>query len=351
MSLWLTLQITISGPATAPSKFNCTVTCEPGCEGSNEIDLDPDRNLITRVALYVLRCHDQHTFPLQTNVHINNEIALGRGLGSSGAAVVAGVVLGNEVGKLGLTKDRMLDFCLMIERHPDNVAAALFGGFVGTYLSELNPEEMKRKEIPLSEVLPAPAGGLDTGLRPPLPPNRIGHYVKFRWSPSIKTICIIPDYEVSTAKGREVLPEKYTRSDAVFNMQRVALLTYALGQSTPDPSTIYQAMQDRIHQPYRQKLIHGLETLRTLTPESTPGLLGIALSGSGPTILILATHNYDHIAEKAISVIKKATDEQFKCDWKLLQPADGGAFVEYEGIFPWLSQLYASVEKTIRNRA
>lgn len=351
LSLWLTLQVTIAEPTAAtPSKLNCRITLEENCEGSKEIDLDPDRNLITRAALYVLRCHDQHVFPLQTTVHIANRIALGRGLGSSGAAVVAGVLLGNEVGKLRLTKDRLLDFCLMIERHPDNVAAALFGGFVGTYLSELSPEDMRRKEIPLSEVLPAPAGGLDTGLRPPLPPNRIGHYVKFRWSPSIKTVCIIPDYEVSTAKGREVLPEKYARSDVVFNMQRVALLTYALGQSKPEPSTIYQAMQDRIHQPYRQRLIYGLESLQTLTPESTPGLLGIALSGSGPTILILATQNYDSIAEKAISVINQATNGQYRCDWKLLQPADGGASVEYEGILPRLVQLYASVERTIRNR-
>ena len=350
LSLWLDLQILISESSGTPTSFNCKISCEESCEGSDEIDLDPDRNLITRAALYVLRCHDQHVFPLQTNVHINNRIPLGRGLGSSGAAVVAGVMLGNEAGKLGLTKDRMLDFCLMIERHPDNVAAALFGGFVGTYLSELNPEDMKRKEIPLSEVLPAPAGGTDTGLRPPIPPDRIGHYVKFRWSPVIKTICIIPDYEVSTAKAREVLPERYTRNDVTFNMQRVALLTYALGQSKPDPSAIHQAMQDRIHQPYRQSLIPGLETLRTLTPDSTPGLLGIALSGAGPTILALVTDDYDNIAKKVISVINEATKEHVKCDWKLLEPADGGATVEHEGIFPRLLRIYNSAERTIRNR-
>ena len=299
----------------------------------------------------MLRCHDHHVFPLQTNVHINNNIPLGRGLGSSGAATVAGIILGNEVGKLGLTKDRMLDFCLMIERHPDNVAAALFGGFVGTYLSELDPENMKRKEIPLSEVLPAPAGGADTGLRPPLPPNRIGHYVKFQWSPSIKTLCIIPDYEVSTAKARGVLPESYARSDVTFNMQRVALLTYALGQSKPDPTTIYQAMQDRIHQPYRQELIHGLETLRTLTPESMPGLLGIALSGAGPTILVLATDNYEIIAKKVIAVINGASTQQISCTWKLLEPAQGGATVEHNGVSYWLARIFDSIDRTIRCRA
>jgi homoserine kinase len=83
-------------------------------ENEDEVDLDPEVNLITRVALYVLRCHSQHAFPVMTHVHIKNPIPLGRGLGSSGAAVTAGVVLGNEIGELGLSKARMLDYCLMI---------------------------------------------------------------------------------------------------------------------------------------------------------------------------------------------------------------------------------------------
>ena len=99
-----------------------------------------------------------------------NDIPLSRGLGSSGAAVVGGCILADYVGNLGLSKVRILDYCLMIERHPDSVAAALYGGFVGTYLKELKPEDMARKEIPLSEVMPEPAGGLDTGRNPPLPP-------------------------------------------------------------------------------------------------------------------------------------------------------------------------------------
>ena len=101
------------------------------------------------------------------------------------------------------------------ERHPDNVAAALYGGFVGTYLNELKPEDLAWKEIPLSEVLPTPAGGIDTGTKPPQPPLGIGHYKKFPWSKDIKAIAIIPDFELLTAKAREVLPEVYTRADVV----------------------------------------------------------------------------------------------------------------------------------------
>lgn len=101
------------------------------------------------------------------------------------------------------------------ERHPDNVAASLFGGFVGTYLNELKPEDVARKEIPLSEVLPAPAGGIDTGVKPPEPPLGIGHYRKFTWAPEIKAIAIIPDFVVPTANARNVLPQIYTRADVV----------------------------------------------------------------------------------------------------------------------------------------
>lgn len=83
-------------------------------EGADEVPLSADHNLITRTALYVLRCHGQRAFPVETKIHIINPIPLGRGLGSSGAAVVAGIALGNEVGKLGMSKARMLDYCLMI---------------------------------------------------------------------------------------------------------------------------------------------------------------------------------------------------------------------------------------------
>jgi homoserine kinase len=258
-------------------------------------------------------------------VHIINPIPLGRGLGSSGAAVVAGVALANEVGDLNLSKARMLDYCLMIERHPDNVAAALYGGFVGTYLNELNEEDLRRKEIPLSEVLPEPAGGIDTGLRPPEPPLNIGHYKKFRWANEIKCIAVIPDFEVSTASARGVLPNSYSRADMVFNMQRIALLATALGESPPDPDMIYEGMRDKVHQPYRKTLIPALpEILHSMTPKSHPGLLGICLSGAGPTILALGTHNFEAIANNIVDHFLK---ENIKCEWKLLEPADDGTTV------------------------
>ncbi len=111
-SALLELQVTLS-PKPSEYPFNCMITCEG--QGANGIKLAPNENLITQVALYVLRCKGHHGFPSFTKVHIVNGIPLSRGLGSSGAAVVAGVMLGNEVGGFGLSKDRMLDYCLMVE--------------------------------------------------------------------------------------------------------------------------------------------------------------------------------------------------------------------------------------------
>lgn len=325
LSLWLELQVTVSEAWVSDAPLNCVITYEG--EGKEDVSLSADQNLITRAALYILRCHGQHSFPAGTKVHIVNPIPLGRGLGSSGAAVVAGIVLGNEVGKLGLSKARILDFCLMIERHPDNVAAALYGGFVGTYLNELSPEDTERKEIPLSEVLPQPAGGIDTGLQPPEPPVGIGHYIQFKWAKELKAIAIIPHFEVPTAKAREVLPATYLRSDVIFNLRGMALLPSALGRSPPDAELIHLAMQDKIHQPYRKELVPGLtEILQSVTPKSHPGLCGICLSGAGPTILALATTKFEDIAEAILAIFMKM---DITCDWKVLEPAENGATVAY----------------------
>lgn len=329
LSLFLVLDVTVdpSKPNSDDDTVveNCKITYEG--EGAEGVPLLSTHNLITRTALYVLKCNGLKSFPVGTHLHVNNPIPLGRGLGSSGAAVVAGVILGNELGCLKFSKQRMLDYCLMIERHPDNITAAMMGGFVGSYLRELAPADMDRVEIPLAEVLPEPAGGVDTGLTPPEPPLDIGHHIKYDWCKDIKAIAIIPDFEVSTAKARGVLPTAYTAKDMIFNLQRLAVLTTALTRSPPSAELIYPAMQDKVHQPYRKTLIPGLaEILSSITPKTHPGLLGICLSGAGPTILALATENFDNIANEILAQFKK---ENITCRWKLLEPAYDGATVTY----------------------
>jgi homoserine kinase len=254
LSLYLSLEVTFE-PSTnggGPPILSYTG------EGADEVPLDPYRNLTTRVALYVLRCHSIQKFPnsipidnsssgsnnatstagqqnITIKIHVHNEIPFGRGLGSSGAAVIAGILLANELGRLNLPLTRMLDFALMVERHPDNVTAALVGGFVGSYLRELDQAATEAASVPLSEVLPEypPDAGEDWGLNPPVPPIGIGHFVQFGWSQSIKAVAIIPRFELSTAKARQVLPEQYSRKDLVrFVVQKLLLFSFSFFLST-----------------------------------------------------------------------------------------------------------------------
>lgn len=200
-------------------------------EGASSAPKNPYKNLITRVALYVLRCHDIPHFPHGLRIECHNEVPFGRGLGSSAAAVIAGVLLADQIGKLKLSHSRQLDFALMVERHPDNVAAALLGGFIGSYLKELSPEETSATQIPLAEVIPELPEGAENeewGMNPPVPPQGIGHWLKFGWANEVKAIVCIPDFEVPTAKAREVMPKSYNIKDVVSE-------ACALSQATLKP--------------------------------------------------------------------------------------------------------------------
>jgi homoserine kinase/phosphoserine phosphatase SerB len=229
--------------------------------GESSVNVDPKENLITSTAIRVAAFYKK-TLPSMI-IKCNNNIPLGSGLGSSGAAVVAGVVLANLVCDLGLTKDEIFDYCVMIEGHPDNVAASLFGGYVASY----------------------------TG------PER-NCYIPLGISRDIKAITVTPEFSVETKLARSVLPDNYVRKDVVYNLQRVAVLSCALANAN-DALTIYHAMQDKIHQSYRQHLIPGLETMfKEITPDKYPGLLGICISGAGSTVLALANGNFDIIGQR-----------------------------------------------------
>ena len=112
----------------------------------------------------------------------------------------------------------------------------------------------------------------------------------------------------------------------IFNLQRLALLTTALSDTPPNPDLIYSAMQDKIHQPYRATLIPGLtQILTSLTPKTHDGLLGICLSGAGPTILALVTGNFEKIAD---AIVGRFKHEGITCEWKVLELAEDGATVQ-----------------------
>ncbi len=171
-----------------------------------------------------------------------NDIPLGRGLGSSGAAAVAGVALANAAGSLALSPLDVLMLAAEVEGHPDNVAASALGG--------------------LAVVAP---------------PHRA---ISLAWPATVSILVAVPEVQLSTSRARAALPDAYSRADAVFNLQRATLLVAAAASGNVE--ALKTALHDRWHQPYRAALVPGLEAALAL---ECPGLYGVALSGAGPSII------------------------------------------------------------------
>jgi homoserine kinase len=204
-----------------------------------------ETNLIWQTALTVAR-DVQEDLPA-VDLEIDNDIPLGKGLGSSAAALTAGVVMADHLLGLGWKRLRILDEAARIEGHPDNVAACVLGSIVASAIDSGGVAKAVRLELPER---------YDVGV-------------------------VVPDFALQTVKARSVLPECYTRQDAIFNVQRAALLIAALATGTT--SAFPTALEDRMHQPYRGPLVPGLEEALKLR---APGLLGCTLSGAGPSILV-----------------------------------------------------------------
>lgn len=218
-------------------------------------------------------------------------------------------MLGNEIGQLNLSKERIFDYSLMIERHPDNIGAACFGGFIGAFM---------KMQIPPSEPSETLSNSLDA------PPEDIGSYHHFQFNSDIKIVIIIPNFHLNTVDARGRLPESYSREDAVFNMQRCSLLPVLLGETPLNSAKISEAMRDRLHQPYRMDLVPGFKrVLQNLKPEVYPGLLGVCLSGAGPSMVALATCNFERIAQAICAILREAQDIQY--DWQVLELDPDGA--------------------------
>lgn len=219
------------------------------------ISVDAD-NLIWQTALTVARDTETTLPPIE--LIIENNIPLGKGLGSSAAALTAGVVIADELLGLHWRPHRVLDEAAKIEGHPDNVAACVLGSIVASAID---------------------SGGVARAVRLELP----DHY---------GVAVIVPDFPLPTVRAREVLPATYSRADAVFNVQRAALLIAALATGTS--SAFPTALDDRMHQPFRTPLIPGLDEVLKLR---APGLLGCALSGAGPSVLVFYEKGCEHVCD------------------------------------------------------
>jgi homoserine kinase len=191
---------------------------------------------------------------------VQNDIPVAGGLGSSAAATVAGVVLGFAVGGRAVSRDTALQYAAEVEGHADNVSASLLGGLVVTFA---------RKDGSVAAV-------------------------RMRWPKMIRIVAVTPRCALETSKSRALLPKTVDFRDAVHNLQRAALFVSALEERSYD--LIWDAMQDRLHQVYRKSLIPGLEDI--LAIPRIPGLLGIALSGAGPSVIALATDRFDSIGKE-----------------------------------------------------
>lgn len=191
-------------------------------------------------------------------LEIDNDIPIEKGLGSSAAALTAGVVIADQLLGLHWKPHRILDEAAQIEGHPDNVAACVLGSIVASAIDE---------------------GGLARAVRLELP-ARYGVAV------------VVPDFLLPTSAARAALPEHYSRPDAIFNVQRSALLIAALATGTT--SAFPAAFEDRLHQPYRYALVPGLEEIVKLR---APGLLGCVLSGAGPSILVFYEKGYAQVCD------------------------------------------------------
>lgn len=213
-------------------------------------------NLIWRTAVSVAESH-QTVMPA-IELEIRNDIPLGRGMGSSAAALTAGVVIADRLLGLGWKALRVLDEAARLEGHPDNVAACTLGSIVASAID---------------------SGGVARAVRLDLPEN---------FSVGI----VVPDFELPTSHSRSVLPDSYCAADVVFNIQRAALLVAAL--ATGSTSAFPAALEDRFHQRYRASLVPGLEDILKLR---APGLLGCALSGAGPSIVVFFERGHQNVCD------------------------------------------------------
>ncbi|NDQ57411.1 MAG: homoserine kinase [Acidipila sp.] len=267
-----------------------TVLLEPGARtrarsrtepGASPLPRAAEQNLIFRAMLHAAEKEDLPLPPLRIAAH--SAIPVAGGLGSSAAAVVAGIALTFAINRRALPVDAALRYAKEMDGHPDNVAAALLGGFTVTCVRADGSVAAVRKN----------------------------------WPAEIRVVAVTPNFYLPTASARAVLPANVRHVDAIYNVQRSALFLAALDERRYE--LLWDAMQDRLHQSHRQELVPGLAGI--LRMPRIPGLLGLALSGAGPSVIALAT---GHFAEIGKAIAGQFERQNIQSTIRHLQVANAG---------------------------
>ncbi len=230
-------------------------------------------NYIERSFRYIAA---RHNFPIPPlTVQVESDIPMKGGLGSSAAATVAGLRLYEALAG-PVDEQELLTTACELEGHPDNIAAALLGGL----------------------TVSLEAGGKL-------------HVLRSAWPESLAIVVATPAVHLATKASRAVLPVLVSREDAIFNVQRVAFLLEALRSG--DFTLLREALEDKLHQPYRTQIVPGLKEALALRH---PSLFGVCLSGAGPSICALAEHDLEEISRMIADIYK---EKEIPCRIQILK--------------------------------
>ena len=243
LALALDLHLTVE----ARESSKTTITWEG--EGAGEVPLNR-KNLIVRAAGEPFAGWSRPLTGLE--LRVSNEIPIGRGLGSSAAAIVGGILLGAKLRGLRMPAQRLLELAIPLEGHGDNLAAALYGGFCIAVIEN---------------------GGVRVH--------------RLDWPTRWRAVLFVPNDVSPTHEARRLVPRRPTREDAVFNLGRVA--EWVLACSQKDRSLVASAMDDRLHQPGRAQAYPYLDD--TIAAAEQAGALGAALSGAGGSVIAIVDRN------------------------------------------------------------
>ena len=260
---------------------------ESSGEGVDTIPTD-EKNIVWKSARIVLERAGLGEKFRGAIIRMENHVPMSRGLGSSAAAIVAGLFAANEIIGKKFSKNDLLRFATEIEGHPDNVAPAIFGGFTVSVVDK-------------------------------------GQVQTFSFLPKIKLklIVAVPDFPLSTRTARQVLPKTVPLKDAIFNISRASMLVAALIQGKEN--FLSSAFDDALHQPYRKNLVPGMNDVFAAAKKS--GALGVALSGAGPCLIAFSAANKKIENEIATEMVQAFKENNINSNALILNLDTRGAFV------------------------